>query len=183
MESQLFAKRLNSLNKPQKIIDLEKKLEKFKVIEKQNMEKGAREEQELREKERQIKEEMRKIQLNKLQRNITFMEDWQEKGRKEWEKNQKIKHDREERERAFSETMAQRKAMRETLQRNAERDEAIKGIQEFEQNASKLGVEVDHDPENRHRIERSTYSVSATIMKLKDKSLQSEQSRKERDKR
>lgn len=183
MESQLFSKRLNSLNKPQKEIDLDKKLEKFKVIEKLNVERGLQQDLEEKQKERQIKEEMRKIQLNKLQRNITFMEDWQEKGRKEWEKNQKIRLDREERDRAFSETMAQRQTLKNTLRLGGEREEVFGGIQEFEQTAAKLGVEIDHDPEGGRKIEKSSYSVSATLMKLKDKTLQSEQSRKERDKR
>lgn len=37
--------------------------------------------------QRTLKEEMRKIQLNKLQRNMAFMEDWNQKGIENWKKN------------------------------------------------------------------------------------------------
>lgn len=185
MESKLFKKRLNQLNRPQKEIDLENKLAKFEDAKIRNEMEYKNKFQEEQERDRQIKDERRKIELNKLQRNITFMEDWQAKGIAEWKKNQQRKHEREKKDTEF-ELMTTMKAKTKAVGAEMdERREVLGGIDDFEANAGKLGVIIEHDPEetNKVEVEKTTFSMSTTLMKMKEKPLQTESSRKERDKR
>ena len=187
MESHLFSKRLNQLTKAQKQTDLDKKLEKFEIQMIRNMQRAQYDEESEKNRDKQIRDDMRKIQLNKLQRNITFMEDWQSKGQKEWEKNQMIKKERELKDREFRAKMEARREAKRLNAKDAQREDVLSGIQEFEDNAHKLGINVDRDPEqdleNTKKFEQTNLSVNATLIKLKDKSVQSELARKERDKR
>lgn len=48
---------------------------------------------------------MRKIQLNKLQRNMAFMEDWNQKGIENWKKNQSVRHKNKVADDKFKSTM------------------------------------------------------------------------------
>jgi len=184
MEGQLFEKRLNQLNKAQKEIDLEKKLAKFEHARIINEQKAIEKEKEEKERDRQIQDERRKIELNKLQRNITFMEDFQAKGWAEHEKNQARKHEREQKDREFQ-YMTETKRRDRILQgERLERQEVLDELDNFEKNAEKLGIEIEHDPDNPKKMERSNFAVGpATLMKLKDKTAKSDLARKERDKR
>ena len=184
MESHLFVKRLNQLNKAQKEIDLDKKLAKFeqaRILNEQRAMEKAREE---KERDRQIQDERRKIELNKLQRNITFGEDWLAKGKAEHEKNQMIKYEREQRENEFRTMMETKRRDRILQGERLERQEVLDELDNFEKNAEMLGIEIEHDPDNPKKMERSNFFVGpATLMKLKDKTLKSDLARKERDKR
>lgn len=92
MESQFFVDRLNERNKAQKLVNLDNHLDKFARFAKTQAEKEMRLKLKEETEERNLKEEMRKIQLNKLQRNMAFMEDWNQKGIENWKKNQSIRH-------------------------------------------------------------------------------------------
>lgn len=187
MESHLFLKRLNQLNKAQKDIDLDKKLDRFRSTMDANAQKAEAQRHEELEKDRQIKDERRKIELNKLQRNITFMEDWQAKGWNEWRKNQGRKEEREKKDRDFGRKTAMKAKDLATRAIDNERTEVFDGIGAFEANAKRLGIELEHDPENGKKAEKSTFSVgvaaATNLALLKEKTKKSEASQRERDKR
>ena len=181
-------KRLNQLNKAQKDIDLDRKLDRFRGTMDENIKRGEAKQREEQERDRQIKDERRKIELNKLQRNITFMEDWQAKGWNEWKKNQSKKHEREQKDKDFAIKTTFKATTLANRALEDERAEVLDGIDAFETNAKKLGVELEHDPEQEKKVEKSTFSVgtatgATTLMMLKEKTLKSEASRRERDKR
>ena len=46
---------------------------------------------------KRVQEDIRKINLNKLQRNMAFMDDWQQKGLENWQANMEKFKLREER--------------------------------------------------------------------------------------
>lgn len=92
METDFFAEKLNEKNKAQKLVNLDSHLEKFSRFAMVQAEKERRLKVKEETEERNLKEEMRKIQLNKLQRNMAFMEDWNQKGIENWKKNQTIRH-------------------------------------------------------------------------------------------
>ncbi|KAM3135116.1 hypothetical protein pb186bvf_012762 [Paramecium bursaria] len=91
METQFFATKLNEMNKAQKEVNLDNHQEKFNRFAMVQAEKERRLKLKEETEERNLKEEMRKIQLNKLQRNMAFMEDWNQKGIENWKKNQQIR--------------------------------------------------------------------------------------------
>lgn len=141
MESTYFKKRLNQTNKAQKVVNLEKKLEKFEEAKAKNLEKVQMYLEEEKLKEKKTKEEIRKVQLNKLQRNISFMENWTTKGWENWRKNQEIKHTREQKEREFEQKMMT-KTNNMTMKKQAEeREDVREGIAEFENSLPKFGIE------------------------------------------
>ena len=185
MESNLFSKRLNQRNKAQKEIDLDKKLEKFSEAQVKNEQKALEKLREEQERDKQIQEERRKIELNKLQRNITFMEDWQAKGWAEWTKNMKVKNEREKRDKDFEESQNTKMKDRMVKAERIERQEVLDDITAFESNAQKFGIELEHDPEQTtKRVEPTTYaSGPTTLSKLKEQTIKSENARRERDKR
>ncbi|CAD8202735.1 unnamed protein product [Paramecium octaurelia] len=92
MEQDFFIQKLNERNKAQKDVNLERHLGKFTTFAIQQAEKERRLKIKEETEERNLKEEMRKIQLNKLQRNMAFMEDWNQKGIENWKKNQSIRY-------------------------------------------------------------------------------------------
>lgn len=150
MESSYFMKRLNQTNKAQKVVNLEKKLEKFEEAGAKNLEKVRMYVEEEKLKDLKTKEEIRKVQLNKLQRNISFMENWTTKGWENWRKNQDIKHTREQKEKEFEQKMATKTFNEQTRKENMERQDVTEGIAEFEGSLAKFGIEkpaVDEDGE------------------------------------
>jgi len=184
MESHLFSKRLNSLNKSQKQIDLEKKLSKFTHNQARLDEEARKKIQEDQDRDRQLKEEHRKIELNKLQRAITFNEDWQSKGWAEHSKNMAIQKAREEHDRKFAEQTATKTYQKKLQASVVERNEVLEQLDYFESNATKLGIELEKDPSKSQKMERSAFLLSpTTLSKFKEQTMKSDAARKERDKR
>ena len=97
-----FKARINALNKPQKVLNMEAHVKKFE----DEKHRQARVAADLDQKDTSMnamrKQEMRRIQINKLQRNAGFMEEWHQKGVEDWKKNQKRQRDRESRELEFN---------------------------------------------------------------------------------
>ena len=135
-----FQQRLQVLNKPQKVLNMESHLDKFEK-EKVRQEGTAKtfhlEELDAKDKMRQ---EIRRAQINKLQRNAGFMEEWQQKGVEDWKKNQQIKKDREKRMLEFEYKQAQTfntGTMRKISEANRE---VLDGINHFEQTLKQIGI-------------------------------------------
>lgn len=183
MESDLFSKRLNQLLPAQKEIDLDKKLSPFRQTSIVNEYRARQQLEEDRERELRIQEEKRKMQINNLIRNKTFMEDWKSKGEVEWAKNMQIQKEREQRDHAFKLMTTMKEQQKALTVQTKEREDVLQGIEAFEANAGKLGIDLKHDPNQSKKAERSTFSGTGALNKLMDAPLQSEAVRKERDKR
>lgn len=185
MESRFFDQRINEMNKAQKQVNLEKHLlpfEEFK-LEQEEMLHRQREEDII--KENKIKEEMRKIQLNKLQRNMAFLENWNEKGKENWEKNQKITKDRIKKDEDFAAKTQERKNIKLQSIHDQNKKEILEGIASFESNLKKMGIESPEGEKKASSMDKShtMFSASATMLRIKEKKMVSDFLRKERDKR
>ncbi|CDW76374.1 sperm flagellar protein 2 [Stylonychia lemnae] len=135
-----FQNRLQELNKPQKVLNMEKHLDKFDQ-EKQRQEDQAKrfhsEEMDAKDKMRQ---ETRRAQINKIQRNAGFMEEWQQKGVEDWKKNQSIKKDREKRQLEFEYKQAEKYNNLTVKKIDEANKEVNDGIGQFEQTLKNIGI-------------------------------------------
>ncbi|CAD8115667.1 unnamed protein product [Paramecium sonneborni] len=132
MEQDFFMQNLNERNKAQKSVNLEKHLGKFTTFAIQQAEKERRLKIKEETEERNLKEEMRKIQLNKLQRNMAFMEDWNQKGIENWKKNQQIRHKNKVNDDKFKSTILKMTEERLVQTQQFLKNEMEEQIEQFE---------------------------------------------------
>lgn len=185
-ESRFFGRRLNEMNKAQKTVNLEKHLKPFRDFQTLQEEILRKRRQEDLIKEQKIKDEMRKISLNKLQRNMAFLENWNEKGKENWEKNQKIMKERVIKEEEFRAKTLEHKSVRLQAIHEQNKKEIYEGIEQFESNLKKHGIESPESLEKKAlSLDKShtMFSASATMLRIKEKKMVSDFMRKERDKR
>ena len=142
MEKKNIETRLQTLNKAQKVIDLEKKMQKFAdfQIESEVIAGKIREDEELKEKKK--KDEKRKALINKLQRNAGFMEDWEQKGVQEWKKNMETKKKREQMELDYEYKQVKKVQIKADTFYSKTRTEAITSIENFENTLKSFGIPV-----------------------------------------
>ena len=81
-QAKFFEKRLQELNKPQKEVNLEQSLKKYENFEQRQEEKIKRMKEKDEQEQKNLKAEVRKMELYKIQRNMVFMDDWHEKGKR-----------------------------------------------------------------------------------------------------
>ena len=140
MEEKNIISRLQILNKSQKEIDLEAKMQKFEVFKKMSETKADKMKRTEEAKENRIKDEKRKASINKIQRNAGFMEDWEQKGVQEWKKNMELKKKREEMELMFKLKQVEKsQAKNETFYAKT-KTEAMDHIEEFEKTMKSFGI-------------------------------------------
>ena len=96
-----FKSRINALNKPQKVLNMESHVKKFDDEKIRQANVAATLDANDVTMNSMRKQEMRRIQINKLQRNAGFMEEWHQKGVEDWKLNQKRKKDRESKQLEF----------------------------------------------------------------------------------
>ena len=141
MEKNFFERRLNELNRPQKAINLDKHLEKYKVFERTQSEYLRTLKEKEKNDDKRIKEEIRQIQLNKLQRNMAFMEDWNQKGNENWKKNLNLQKIREKKDFDYNENMKNKKQNKLKALQELQRNEVIDALDQFENNLDKTKLE------------------------------------------
>ena len=71
-----FKPRINALNKPQKVLNMEAHVKKFEDEKERQAQDAIQYESKKKEMQAARQQEMRRIQINKLQRNAGFMEEW-----------------------------------------------------------------------------------------------------------
>lgn len=98
---EFFKQRLQMLNKPQKVLNMEAHLKKFEDERKRQERDAIEHAKMLKEADAKAKQQMRQEQIHKLQRNAGFMEEWLQKGVQDWKKNQSSKREREQRQLEF----------------------------------------------------------------------------------
>lgn len=169
MELNQFKNRLNTINQSQKQIDLTSKLSKFEdfrtTTEMKVKAQKAEEELQLS----KLKEEKRNAQINKLQRNVGFMEDWEQKGIQEWKKNMEIKKQREKLELEFKLKQSEKTQTKQVQAYTKAHLETILGIQEFEERQKKLENSVPTFMSDNFRT--TTQNVGAVDSSIKTANL------------
>lgn len=162
MEQNQFQNRLNTINKAQKQIDIERKLQKFEDFRKSTEVKVQAQKVESELQLGKLKEEKRKAQINKLQRNVGFMEDWEQKGVQDWKKNIESKQQREQLELNFKMKEAERIQAKQTQLYSRNHLETILGIAEFEERQKKL--ENSTVPFMNEKLKVSTNKLNSGMM-------------------
>ena len=136
--------------------------------------------------QRTLKEEMRKIQLNKLQRNMAFMEDWNQKGIENWKKNQDVRKKNLKNDERFRKSIEERREHHMTAQHEVTRKEMLEEMQAFEGTLQKMGLATGE--ENEESIEpraaaATVISGISTLQRIQQNKMLNDFLRKERDKR
>jgi molybdopterin-guanine dinucleotide biosynthesis protein len=167
MEQRHFDLRLQAMNKPQKELDIEAKLEKYRIEAERQAAKADRELRQEKELTEVKKDKKRKAMINKLQRNAGFMEDWEQKGIFEWEKNLRSKKQREQAELKFKITQATKmKTHADTIYEGA-RNDTVYGIEEFENKLQSLGITTHKaNPHMTQSIVPAVKQTSTTVSAL-----------------
>ena len=147
--------------------DLETKLEKFDINRQRNEEKAAREIQEMQRRYQEVKNEARNSQMEALRKNKEYIQELDKKGWEDWKKNQDVRLTRQQKEAEFENKMTQRIKNKILEQEEYERTDANEGVDDFETNAQKLGVDLEHDPEEIKTMEKAGISSNALMIKLK----------------
>ena len=141
MQSSFFKTRLQALNKPQKMMNMENHLQKFDDEAVRQAEEAKRYHQAEKDEAERVRQEIRRAQINKLQRNAGFMEEWLQKGVEDWKQNMSYKKEREQSQLEFEYKQAH-KFNEMTVKKIEEATcEVNDGIDQFEQ----------IDPERAHR--------------------------------
>ncbi|CDW87464.1 mitogen-activated protein kinase organizer [Stylonychia lemnae] len=185
--------KFQTMNRSKKLESIEKTLLKFEHTKKQQDDyayKSQKDEEELINK---LYQDQRQMSMNKMKENQQFMKDWEKEGRKNWGQNQQKRSDAIARQQYFEDLEV--KAFKDKL--GKELDEATKdmagGINEFEMNLQKLGIEKNTNIEDAiKRMEEKkgippgqiqNFSYAATMNKIKENKNLQDFAAKERDRR
>lgn len=124
---------------------LENKLQRFDLEWVANVEKTVRQEQIVEATKLQARDERRREELEKRQKNREYLESFTAKGWEDWQKNQDQKKNRLIAETEFRSKMTGK--LRENFEKfeKYERNDVIQGFIDFETNARRLGVDLEHD--------------------------------------
>ena len=138
-----FKRKLQELNDSQKNINLTNHQQKFEEIRMKQEAQAKRQEEEEKTMKIKMKHSMRKGQIDKLQRNSGFMEEWMRKGIEDWKHNQTNKKVRERKQLEFEFKQTKQIEDFTMTQVKTAINEVTDGIDEFENNLKKQGI----DPE------------------------------------
>lgn len=84
-----------------------------------------------------VKDEIRKVSLNTLIRNMAFMDDWQQKGIENWQKNQEVRKKREQADKNFNKKQEENQKNKLKKMQELTRNEVYDDIAAFEQTLKK----------------------------------------------
>jgi len=136
MTDNFFKKRLQRKIKPQKEVLMEKTLKKYTEEQMRQEADADKEKQLLQQKEFEAKAQKRKAELNKLQRNAGFMDEWLEKGLKEWRVNILKKKQREKEDEKFKLRQAEMTLTMVKKVKQDAKEETYSEIQAYEKRLS-----------------------------------------------
>ncbi|CAG9310473.1 unnamed protein product [Blepharisma stoltei] len=152
MEKKNTVTRLQKMNRAQKEVDLDKKMDRFAQFQIKSEKRAQQDKINEAAREIKLKDEKRKALINKLQRNAGFMEDWEQKGVQDWNYNMEIKKNRENMELTYKLKQFQHaKDVADTMY-TKEVNEEINGINEFEAKTMK-----------EHGISTKPYKATQTM--------------------
>lgn len=143
MSSILFKRRLQEMNEAQKEINLRTHQHKFEEIRQRQEEKAKRDEDNEYKRKLQMLSDTRKGQIDKIQRNAGFMEEWLRKGIEDWRHNQTIRKERERKQLEFEFKQTKKIETKTVKMVNTAKSEVVDGIDKFEQNLKKQGIDPD----------------------------------------
>ena len=136
--------------------------------------------------EKRYKEAVKKFRderTSNLKLNHDYMKEWEKNLTSLW-KNSKVEiFELKDVRVRFNNLMTQKIRDEEDRRTKVYHDEFFDGIQHFEDNANRLGVELYHDPDRTDNIEKAPFNLQAMMQKVKMKSELNEASRKQKEAR
>jgi len=166
-----------------KALELSQKLEKYNMIHTMAQERARQQMMEEEMKLKTIRDENRRIHLEKMHKNMEYVRELDRIGWERWKKTQDDERLRIQKEKEFADKMTEKLKQAYLAKVEADKEDAVGGLAEFELTAQKNGIELEHDPEEVKKVEKAQTSVNAIMIKIKEKTLQAEHARKEREKR
>lgn len=136
-----------SMKRATKFEIIENGLKKYDEIRVQQSEKALNEEKKQMETIRQGYLGERKKQIDILKSNKMFMQQWDLEGKKNWKKNQMRKTARVKHEETVFSKIVSEKSQKKVEYKNNHCEQVVDGIQEFEKNMIRLGI--DHPPDQK----------------------------------
>lgn len=131
---------------------------------------------------REIVQSQRKIRRDNLKLNHEYMKEWEKQHYGLWKRTKEEQKEIKERMKNFKNTMTKKLIDKELRMINRDQNDVINGIKEFEENANRLGIELDHNPDTYVYKEKGPFNPIASIQKITRKAEEAEKSRKDRDK-
>jgi adenylate kinase family enzyme len=131
----------------------------------------------------------RAAEMDKQMNNKQFMKEWHHKGMKDWRKNQDDKLLRLEKARLLKERFDDIKNTKTQKIRNDATEEMQGGIEGFQRNLEKLGIDINVIPdENKDKKKKpksfaETFSSVATMNKIRERKVAGDFARKEKERR
>ena len=165
MQSQFFKTRLQALNKPQKLMNMERHLQKFDDEAHRQADEAHRYYQAQKDEQDRVKQEIRRAQINKLQRNAGFMEEWLQKGVEDWKHNMAHKKEREQTQLEFEYKQAHKFNQVTVRKIDEATQEVTQGIADFEQTLKDQGINPRVPKEQAQAIVAQTLTGSGSPLK------------------
>lgn len=125
----------------------------------------------------------RQERIKNLKTNHDYMKDWERNLTSLWKHSTVTMQELKDAKVRFNTGMTDKIRHDEDKRSSAARQELEKGIKSFEDNANRLGVELEHDPDRTDKVEKAPFNFQAMMQKVKAKSELNEVSRKQKESR
>ena len=182
-----------TMNKSQKLEPIEKNMLTFEYKKRQQEDKAFAQQKEEDALIKSLYQEQRQISFKKMEENKQFMSEWEKEGKEKWRGNLKNRQDTMDRQKYFEDKEVEVFKNRLNRELDVATKELVGGIDEFERNLQKLGIEKNTNIEDAmKRMDEKkgvppgqiqNFSYAATMNKIKEKKNVSEFAAKERDRR
>ena len=125
----------------------------------------------------------RQERMKNLKTNHDYMKDWERNLTSLWKHSTVTMQELKDAKIRFNTGMTNSIKNAEDNRSTAARAEFENGIKNFEDNANRLGVELEHDSERTDKVEKAPFNFQAMMQKVKAKSELNEVSRKQKESR
>lgn len=125
----------------------------------------------------------RQERLDNLKTNHEYMKDWEKNLTSLWKHSKVTMQEIKDAHIRFNGKMTDSIRKAEDNRSAAFRSDFENGIKNFEDNANRLGVELYHDPNNTHKVEKAPFNFHAMMQKVREKGELNEISRKQKESR
>lgn len=132
---------------------------------------------------RQAVQGFRQERIKNLQTNHAYMKEWERNLSSLWKHSTVTMQELKDAKIRFNSGMTGKIKQAEDTRSALARQEFEQGIKNFEDNANRLGVELEHDPDRTDKVEKAPFNFHSMMQKVQAKSALNEASRKQKESR
>lgn len=125
----------------------------------------------------------RQERITNLRTNHEYMKEWEQHLNTLWKHSKVTMAEVKDSQIKFRGKMTDNIRTAEDMRSEAARADFENGIKSFEDNANRLGVELDKDPNHTTKVEKAPFNFHALMQKVREKSELNEISRKQKESR